>query len=66
MNAGWLVVAVTVVGPGGTATVEKLVAAVVDSGGCSRWCSVEAGDTLPVLCVALWLVLAGGVAYCRN
>ena len=37
------------VGPGGTATVEKLVAAVVDSGGCSRWCSVEAGDRLPVL-----------------
>ena len=36
------------VGPGGTATVEKLVAAVVDSGGCSRWCSVEAGDRLPV------------------
>ena len=27
-----------VVGP---VTVEKLAAAVVDNGGCSRWCSVE-------------------------
>ena len=32
-NGGW-----------STAMVEKLVATVVDSGGCSRWYSVEAGD----------------------
>ena len=54
--------------------VEKLVAVVIDSGGCSRWCSVEAGNRLPVLCgdkrqvtgarVASWLVLAGSVAWC--
>ena len=56
-NSGW---------SRGTVMVEKLVAAVVDSGGCSRWCSMEAGDRLPVLRVASWLVLAGDVAYCRN
>ena len=66
VNAGWLVVAVTVVGTEGTVKVETLVAAVIDNGGCSRWCSVEAGDRLLVLHMASWLVLAGGVAYCRN
>ena len=54
------------VSPGGTETVAKLVAAVIDSGGYSRWCSVEAGDRLPVLRMASWLVLAGGVVYCKN
>lgn len=42
------------------------MAAAIDGGGCSGACTVEAGNRLLVVCAALWLVLAGGVAYCRN
>ena len=59
VNAGWLVVAVMVVGPRGMVIVEKLLAAVIDTGSSSRWCFMKTGDTLPVLHVASWLVLAG-------
>ena len=53
-----LVIAVMVVGPGGTAMVEKFEAAIID-GGCSRASSMEAGDRLLVFHVASRLLLAG-------
>ena len=66
INLGWLVIAVMVVGSGGTVMVEKFEAAVIKDGDCSGGSSVEAGDRLLVFCVTLWLVLAGSVVYCRN
>lgn len=63
IDVGWLVVVVTVVGPGGTVMVEKFEAAVINGGYCSGGSSVEAGDRLLVFRVASSLVLAGGVAY---
>ena len=66
VTVGWLVVAVTVVGPGGTAIVGKFEAAVINGGDCSGGSSVEAGERLLVFRVASWLVPAGGAEYCRN
>ena len=72
VNAECPDVAVTVVGTrGDTATVESwLSVAASDGGGCSEACTVEAGDRLLVVRAASdaasWLMLAGGVAYCRN
>ena len=36
VDVGWLVVAVTVVGPGGTVMAEKFEAAVINGGDCSE------------------------------
>ena len=65
------VIAVTVAALGGMATIEILMLAPVDGGGWLEACTVEVRDRLLVVravpgAAASWLVLAGGMAYCRN
>lgn len=52
------------------ATVEKLIVAAINGGSYLRACIIEERDRLLVVHAipgaASWLVLAGGVAYCRN